>query len=57
MILAQYRLLTLPLDPATPTDGFNMECRIYWVDGMLSGLPRVRGANERSTPCAPILYA
>ena len=39
MILAQYRLLTLPLDPATPTDGFNMECRIYWVDGKLTGLP------------------
>ena len=28
-----------------------------WVDGKLSGLPRVRGANERSTPCASILYA
>ena len=27
------------IDPDTPTSGFNMECRIYWVDGKPTGLP------------------
>ena len=27
------------IDADTPTEGFNMECRIYWVDGKPTGLP------------------
>ena len=25
--------------PETPTEGFNLECRIYWVEGRASGAP------------------
>ncbi len=25
--------------PGTPTDGFNLECRLYWVDGRPMGTP------------------
>jgi len=27
------------VDPDTPTEGFNLECRIYWVDGRPRGTP------------------
>ena len=27
------------IDPDTPQDGFNLECRTYWVDGKPTGLP------------------
>ena len=39
------------VDPETPTEGFNMECRLYWVDGKLvSSPPRewVERAIERA---------
>ena len=27
------------IDPNAPTDGFNLECRLYWVDGSPRALP------------------
>lgn len=27
------------IDPETPASGFNMECRLYWVDGRPVGIP------------------
>ena len=27
------------VDPGAPTDGFNLECRLYWVDGRPMGTP------------------
>jgi hypothetical protein len=37
------RIDGVDIDPDTPPggydDGFNMECRIYWVDGKPTGLP------------------
>lgn len=27
------------IDPDAPSDGFNLECRLYWVDGRPQGHP------------------
>ena len=27
------------VEPGTPESGFNMECRLYWVDGKPTGAP------------------
>ena len=27
------------VEPGAATDGFNMECRLYWIDGKPVGLP------------------
>jgi hypothetical protein len=29
------------IDPETPDEGFNLECRIYWVNGRAVGVPPV----------------
>jgi hypothetical protein len=29
------------IDPETPDSGFNLECRIYWVNGRAAGVPPV----------------
>ena len=42
------------VDPATPTDGFNLECRLYWVDGRPVGTPPreliTRAVGRAATP-------
>ena len=29
----------IDIDPDAPTEGFNLECRLYWVDGRPQGRP------------------
>ena len=39
------------VDPETPTEGFNLECRLYWVDGKPRGTPPrewIVGAIEKA---------
>ncbi len=33
------RIDGVDIDPDAPEDGFNMECRLYWVDGRPVGVP------------------
>ncbi len=33
------RIDGVDIDPDTPQEGFNMECRLYWVDGRPVGVP------------------
>jgi hypothetical protein len=35
------RIDGLDVDPETPDDGFNLECRLYWVDGRAVGVPPI----------------
>jgi hypothetical protein len=37
------------IDPETPDSGVNLECRIYWVNGRVVGVPR-RGSNAIYRP-------